>query len=179
MKVLERLGSTSGQALLSISQNHSITEWFGLGGTLALPGPLPHDHRLWPFTRPHCSKPHPMQPWTINFRDGLESPASPGNLFQYLTTLTMNNFFLISRLNVLSFSLIYTKNFSSSQGDSTHTVLILLFLISRSNFPCLWIKITSCSCAPYPHLHTHAVSIQIQARQTWIMVYTYAYILHI
>ena len=54
-------------------------------------------------TRPGCSKPHPTWPWTLPGRGAVT--ASLGNLCQCLTTLMVKNFFLISHLNLPSFSL--------------------------------------------------------------------------
>jgi len=57
-----------------------------------------------PATRPGCSKPHPTWPQTsLTSREG-ESATSLGILVQCLTTLTVKNFFLISDLNLPSFS---------------------------------------------------------------------------
>lgn len=60
---------------------------------------------LWtgaPFTRWGYSDLHPTWPLTL-LGDG--PSTTPGNLFQCLIILTANNFFLLSDLNLLSFSL--------------------------------------------------------------------------
>ena len=52
-------------------------------------------------TRSGCPEP-PFKLYLSTSRDG-ESTTSLGNLFQFLTNLWVNNFFLTSNLNILSF----------------------------------------------------------------------------
>ena len=66
-----------------------------------VPTPLP-----WagtPSTRPGCSKSHPAWPWTLPGRG--QPQLRWDNLFQCLTSLIVKNFFLISSLNLPSFTL--------------------------------------------------------------------------
>ena len=92
---------------------------------------LPYNHKLaWvgrdlktgtSHTRPGCPKPHPTWPWALR---GMEHSLSLGRLLKWLTTLWVNNFFLISILNLPSFSL---KPLSST--------LLLWPLITSPIFP--------------------------------------------
>ena len=61
--------------------------------------PTPCHGQRYPPIRSCCSKHHPVWAWTPL------STTCLGNLFEYLTTLTVKNLFLISNLNLLSFSL--------------------------------------------------------------------------
>ena len=65
--------------------------------------PIPPLWAVTPSNGPGCSKPHPTWPWTLS-RSGA-STTSLGNLFQCLTTLRVKTFFLMSNLNLPSFSL--------------------------------------------------------------------------
>lgn len=90
----------------SIMPHHGIMDqrmvWFGgkhLTGHLA---PVLATWAGTPSTKPVCSKPCLTQPWTL---PGMRHTAFLGHLCYFLTTLTVNNFFLLSNLNLFSFSL--------------------------------------------------------------------------
>jgi len=83
--------------------NHRIIEWFGWEGTfrghLAQPPAVSRDI----FNQTRLLRAPSNLALNVS-RDGA-STTSPGNLYQRFTTLTVNNFFLISSLNLPSLSL--------------------------------------------------------------------------
>lgn len=82
------------------SQNGLV--WFGLEGALKI---ILFHPLLWPGTLstvPSYSKPCPTCSWTLQGSRG--SHSFSGHLCQGLSTLTVKDFFLISDLNLLSFS---------------------------------------------------------------------------
>jgi len=80
-----------------------IIEWIGLEGTFKdhlVQSPF-HGQGHLPLDQVAQS---PIQPALEHVREGAAT-ASPGNLFQCFTTLTVQNFFLMSNLNLSSCSL--------------------------------------------------------------------------
>jgi len=83
--------------------HHRMTEWFGLEGTLLIIQFQHSCHRQGHLPLDQVAQ-SPVQPALNTAREGAAT-ASLGNLCQGLTTLIVKNFFLISNLNLPSFSL--------------------------------------------------------------------------
>jgi len=81
--------------------DHRITEWFGLEGTLKIIWFQPRCHGQGHLPPDQIAQ-SSIQPGLDTAREGAAT-ASLGNLGQGLTTLMVKNFFPISHLNLPSF----------------------------------------------------------------------------
>jgi len=89
--------------LSAISQNHGVKEWFGLEGTSQILQSQPPAMSRDPFHQPRLL-PAPSNLALNPAREGAAT-ASLGSLGQGITAFTVKNFFLLSSLNLPSFTL--------------------------------------------------------------------------
>ena len=101
--IISRINEISNNHRLQIKQNHRTIEKFGLEGTfkghLVQPPAMSRDI----FTQTRLLRAPSNLTFNVS-RDGA-STTFLGNLFQYFTTLQQKIFFLISSLNLTTFSL--------------------------------------------------------------------------